>query len=79
MSARSITQGLAAAACTLRHEDLSPTLLAKAHALIADTLVVAAAGRADASGLALSAEPGAASGACRVWFGGEADRRLPAG
>lgn len=75
MLAESVTQRLARAACSLAYEDLPPAVIAKSRALLADTVLAAAAGRAEASSVALATATGNSSGRSRLWFGGPDERR----
>lgn len=75
MSAKSVTQQLAEAVCGLGYDDLPLSVINKSRVLIADTLLAAAAGRAEPSGMAISAVTGSSSGLSRIWFGDGGESR----
>lgn len=69
MPADTVTQKIAFAASTLRFEDIPASVTEKGKALIADMLLVAAAGRAEASSQKFRhVVAPAANGHCRIWF-----------
>lgn len=72
MRVESITCRIAAAAVPLAYADLPRAVTDKAKLLIADLLLVAAAGKGEASSLSMSRALGRATGSSHVWF---ADRR----
>lgn len=74
MPDKSITQALAQAVTSLRFESLPDAVVEKAKHLVADTLLVAAPGRAEPAS-AMSAATGSAPGNSRIWFAPEADSR----
>lgn len=74
MSVKSLTQSLAQAVTSLRYEDLPDAVVEKAKTVVADTLIVAAAGRMEPSS-SMSAAVGFAPGSSRVWFAPESDSR----
>ncbi|MCO8167511.1 MmgE/PrpD family protein [Pseudomonas sp. 21LCFQ02] len=77
MSDNSVTQHVAKAVCGLRYDDLPAAVIDKSRVLIADTLIAAAAGRAEPSGIAMSAVTGSSSGLSRIWFGDIGESRPP--
>ncbi len=72
MPADTITRQIALAASALAYGDIPTPVLDKAKRLIADTLIVAAAGRSQATSVAMGRAVAPSSGQSRVWF---ADRQ----
>ncbi|MFZ4214501.1 MmgE/PrpD family protein [Pantoea endophytica] len=69
MSAKTISQKIATTVSQLQFEDIPASVVEKGKALIMDTLIVAAAGRAeDSSHNFRQVISSATSGKCRVWF-----------
>ncbi|MFF7709044.1 MmgE/PrpD family protein [Pseudomonas sp. NPDC007930] len=78
MAAETLTGRLAEAALALAAQPLPNEVLGLGGELLADLLLVAAAGQAEASSQALIAAAAAAPGPCQVWFATPAARRAPA-
>ncbi|WP_296262556.1 MULTISPECIES: MmgE/PrpD family protein [unclassified Pseudomonas] len=74
MPSESVTSSIACAALALDYGDLPDTVIEKASMLIADILLVAAAGKAQSSSIAMGQALAPSSGNSQVWF---ADRREP--
>ncbi|AVE03804.1 MmgE/PrpD family protein [Pseudomonas palleroniana] len=68
MPAESVTRQIARTALNLRYDDLPASVIHKAIQLIADTLIVAAAGRSQASSMAMGRAMAPSSGQSHVWF-----------
>lgn len=72
MCADTVTRQIARAALSLAYDDIPPLVIDKAKRLIADTLIVAAAGKNQATSIAIGRAVAPSSGLSRVWF---ADRQ----
>uniref|UniRef100_UPI00262CC80F MmgE/PrpD family protein n=1 Tax=Pseudomonas sp. TaxID=306 RepID=UPI00262CC80F len=72
MPADSVTSEIARSALRLAYDDIPQPVIDKAKVLIADTLLVAAAGRGQASSIAMGRAVAPSSGSSHVWF---ADRQ----
>lgn len=72
MCADTVTRQIARAALTLAYEDIPRPVIDKARRLIADTFIVAAAGKSQATSIAMGRAVPPSSGQSRVWF---ADRQ----
>lgn len=68
MSAKTVIQQLASVLLTLTYDDLPQAVIGKGKILIADMLLVAAAGRAEESSIALRSAVAPSLGQSRVWF-----------
>lgn len=72
MCADTVTEQIALAASALVFDDIPASVINKAKELIADTLIVAAAGKSQATSIAIGRAVAPSSGNSRVWF---ADRQ----